>query len=129
MFDAEYLARRAELEKRLKNLALKVIYVCNKLPNSLSNQIITKQLLRAIFSIGANYEEACEPESSSDFVHKISISKKEAREALYWIEILANSNPNLKTELRDTYTETKQVFLIFAKATATSKNNNKVITK
>ena len=53
--------------------------------------ILSKQLLRSGTSIGANVNEALAAESRADFVHKMAISSKEARETLYWLELLEKS--------------------------------------
>ena len=50
-----------------------------------------RQYLRAASSIGANVEEAQAAESRADFIHKLGISQKEARESLYWPRVLAAS--------------------------------------
>ena len=50
--------------------------------------ILSKQLLRSGTSIGANVNEALASESRADFIHKMSIASKEARETLYWLELL-----------------------------------------
>ena len=54
--------------------------------------ILGRQYLRAASSIGANVEEAQAAESRADFVHKLGISQKEARESLYWLRVLAESD-------------------------------------
>ena len=53
---------------------------------------IAQQLLRSGTSIGANIEESQAAESAADFIHKLSISLKEARETRYWILLLSESN-------------------------------------
>ena len=53
--------------------------------------IISKQLLRSATSIGANVEEAIAAQSRKDFIHKMSIASKEARETKYWIRLLEQS--------------------------------------
>ncbi len=53
--------------------------------------ILGRQYLRAASSIGANVEEAQAAESRADFIHKLGISQKEARESLYWLRVLAAS--------------------------------------
>jgi four helix bundle protein len=62
--------------------------------------VLSKQLLRSGTAIGALIIEAQDAESKADFIHKMSISLKEARETLYWISLLENaaliSFPNLK---------------------------------
>jgi len=54
--------------------------------------VISKQLLRAGTSIGANVNEAIEAQSKADFIHKLSIALKEARETEYWIKLLIGSD-------------------------------------
>lgn len=54
--------------------------------------VISKQLLRSGTSIGANVEEAVAAESTKDFVHKMAIASKEARETRYWLRLLNEGN-------------------------------------
>lgn len=53
--------------------------------------VVSKQLLRCGTSIGANIEEAIAGQSRKDFIHKLSISSKEARETKYWLRLLQKS--------------------------------------
>ncbi len=54
--------------------------------------VLSKQLLRSGTSVGANVNEAISSESKKDFVHKLGIAVKEARESLYWLNLLKDSN-------------------------------------
>lgn len=54
--------------------------------------IISKQLLRCGTSIGANVEEAIAAQSKKDFISKMAIASKEARETKYWLRLLDKSN-------------------------------------
>jgi len=54
--------------------------------------VISKQLLRSGTSIGANVEEAMAAESRRDFVHKMALASKEARETVYWLRLLSDSD-------------------------------------
>jgi len=54
--------------------------------------VISKQLLRSGTSIGANVRESSAAQSKKDFISKLSIASKEARETQYWLELLDNSN-------------------------------------
>ena len=53
--------------------------------------VIAKQLLRSGTSIGANVEEAIAAQSRRDFISKMSIASKEARETRYWLRLLDKS--------------------------------------
>lgn len=59
-----------------------------KMLNGRGEYVMSKQLLRSGTSIGANVREAKNAESKADFIHKLSISQKEADETLYWLELL-----------------------------------------
>ena len=59
---------------------------------SKNEYILSKQFLRSSTSIGANVNESQEAVSSADFINKLSIALKEARETIYWLKLLAESN-------------------------------------
>lgn len=65
------------------------IYKEMKLQNE---YVLSKQLLRSGTSIGANVEEALAGISKKDFIAKMSISSKEARETRYWLRLIDKSN-------------------------------------
>jgi four helix bundle protein len=54
--------------------------------------VISKQLLRSATSVGANVEEAVAGYSRKDFIHKLTIAQKEARETCYWLKLLQKSS-------------------------------------
>ena len=79
---------KPEILERTKKFSIKIIILCNKFPKNPGGYAIAKQLVRSGTSIGANITEAQDAVSRQDFIHKLSISLKEARETLYWIEII-----------------------------------------
>jgi four helix bundle protein len=68
--------------------ALQIIALVEKLPNTIAAATIGKQLVRSGTSIGANVEEATAAHSKSDFVYRMNISLREARETLFWLRLL-----------------------------------------
>ena len=106
--------RNKLLQERIEKHAVSCINFANKLPFSASNKPICSQLIRAVTSIGANYQEACEAESAKDFIHKLKISKKEAKETLYWLRIIENTNSNLAAAIAPLSTETDEFVKIFS---------------
>jgi len=68
--------------------AVRVVKLYKYLCDDKKEYILSKQLLRSGTSIGANINEAQEAQSKNDFISKLSISLKEARESKYWIELL-----------------------------------------
>ena len=71
--------------------SLKVISLYRELQGE-KEFVISRQLLRSGTSIGANIEEASAGQSKRDFIAKMSISSKEARETKYWLRLLKKSN-------------------------------------
>jgi len=81
------------------DFALLIIDLYKKLKTE-NEFIISKQILRCGTSIGANIQEATAAFSKKDFVHKMSISSKEARETKYWLLLLKKSDlTNINVEL------------------------------
>lgn len=72
------------------NFSLKIIELYKKLVAE-KEFVISKQLLRSGTGVGANVEEAIAAISRREFVSKLSIALKEAREAKYWIRLLDRS--------------------------------------
>ena len=99
---------------RTLSLSRNFILLIPKFEKNETNKILIRQALRSITSIGANYREACEAESSKDFVHKIRLSKKEARESEYWLLLLSDGNKKLANEVNTIIDECTQLVKIFS---------------
>ena len=76
-----------DLEDRTLAFTKAVINYIKSLPKTMGNIEIGRQLIRSAGSIGANYIEANESLSKKDFIMRIRISKKEAKESLYWLKL------------------------------------------
>ena len=73
-----------------RKFALSIISLYQEMVDA-REYVISKQLLRSGTSIGANVEEAIAAESRRDFLHKMTIASKEARETVYWLGLLEES--------------------------------------
>lgn len=91
----DYRDRNQKLLERFTLFSEKIISLAQKLPKTVVNFELSKQFIPSGTSIGANYSEACEAESSKDFVHKMKICKKEARETKYWMCLLKTVEVNI----------------------------------
>ena len=60
--------------------------------------VLSKQMLRSGTSIGANIHEAIASQSKRDFIHKLAIAVKEARETSYWLSLLKDSHYIIKED-------------------------------
>jgi four helix bundle protein len=78
------------IQKKSFAFALKVINLYRELQGQ-HEYVLSSQLLRSGTSIGANVEEASAGQSRKDFVAKMSIASKEARETRYWLRLLQQS--------------------------------------
>lgn len=77
--------------KKSYDFALRIVYLYKKLIEE-KEYILSKQVLRSGTSIGANIHEAVGSESKRDFVHKLGIAVKEARETSYWLNLLKDAD-------------------------------------
>lgn len=84
-----------------------------------SEFIISKQIIRSATSIGANVEEAIAAQSRKDFIHKLSIASKEARETKYWLRLLDKSNLT-SIEMTNYLIEVEHILNIITKIIKTS---------
>jgi four helix bundle protein len=80
------------LENRTKAFAKDVALFCRKLPRTTPNSEYTKQVIRSSGSIGANYIEANESLSKKDFLMRVKICRKEAKETMYWLDLIVAVN-------------------------------------
>jgi four helix bundle protein len=78
------------IQTKTFEFALRITKLCKSLQKS-TEYMASKQLFRSGTSIGANVEEALAGQSRKDFVSKMSIALKEARETLYWLRLLQES--------------------------------------
>jgi four helix bundle protein len=112
-----------KIDERTFKFSLLIIEVYKYL-NKNKEYILSKQLLRSGTSIGANVEEAQAGQSKKDFISKMSIASKEARESRYWIKLLDESNYlihfNKREELMN---EIDNIINIITKIVKTSKEN------
>ena len=84
-----------DLEERTFEFAKSCSKFINRITKTLANVEIARQLVRASGSVGANYIEANESLSKKDFIYRIKICRKEAKESGYWIRLL-----DIKDELK-----------------------------
>jgi four helix bundle protein len=84
----EQNTKKYDLEDRTLEFAKRTISFINKLQKSLANVEIARQLVRSAGSVGANYIEANESLSKKDFLMRIKVCRKEAKESCYWLKLV-----------------------------------------
>jgi four helix bundle protein len=101
--------------------AVQIVYLYSRLTEQ-REYVISKQMLRSGTSIGANVEEAQSGQSRKDFLAKMYIAAKEARETRYWLRLLQETrlvNIDLNTEL----TSVNELILILTSIIKTTEAN------
>ena len=114
-----------ELKDRFKQFALRIIRLCQSLPNDKTASVIGGKLLRAGTSVGANYRAACRAKSTTDFVHKLQIVEEELDESLYWMELLIEAKIMTEHLLKDLMTEGNELLSITISSIRTTKSKSK----
>ena len=84
--------RPYDLEERTYEFARDVRFFVKTLVKTAGNIEDSKQLIRSSGSVGANYIEANEALSKKDFTFRIKISRKEAKESIYWLRLINDTN-------------------------------------
>lgn len=107
--------KQYDLEDRSLEFARRTRLFVKQLPKSIANNEDAKQLVRSSGSIGANYIEANESLSKKDFVMRVKISRKEAKETRYWLQLIdTNLAPKLEEERRYLLNESTELMKILS---------------
>ena len=115
-------SKKYDLEDRTFEFARRVRAFVKKLPKSLANKEESRQLINASGSVGANYIEANEALSKKDFLMRIKICRKEAKESRYWLRLIDTGvNKELENERQELVTEAGELTHIFGSIVTKSK--------
>lgn len=82
---------KGPLNTKSYKFAVRIVKLSQYLQSENKEFVLSKQVLRSGTAIGAHIREAEFAQSNSDFIHKFSISLKEANETLYWIDLLKDT--------------------------------------
>jgi four helix bundle protein len=80
------------IQDKSYTFAIRIVKLYKYLCEIKKEYVLSKQILRSGTSIGANVEEAIGGQSKNDFISKLSIAYKEARETHYWLRILKDTD-------------------------------------
>ena len=111
-----------DLEDRTLIFAKEVRTFVKKLPKTTANIEDGKQLIKASGSVGSNYIEANEALSKKDFIMRIKICRKEAKESRYWLRLIDSCNKlELEREQKDLENEATELMNIYGSILRKSK--------
>ena len=109
------------------DFAVEIVRACMSLQKE-RQFVIANQLLKSGTSIGANVNEATAGQSRKDFLSKMSIASKEARETVYWLELLTAARVS-SVDLSDALTKANEIDRILTaivKTTSQTLNNSEL---
>ncbi len=112
------------INDRLLNFAVRVIHLSQYLRSKYKEYSLANQVLRSGTSIGANFEEACGSITKADYIAKMSISLKEARETLYWIRLFRKVDLLDEKLYQSLYNDCNIIIHILGKTIRTTQRNN-----
>jgi four helix bundle protein len=110
------------IQQKSFDFALRMVQLYRELVKG-SEFILSKQVLRSGTSIGANVAEAQAAQSKADFISKMSIASKEARETCYWLRLLRDSKTLEKCAVDPLLYEAEAIVNILTSIVKTSAKN------
>lgn len=103
--------------------AVKIVKLSQYLVSEKKEFVLSKQILRSGTSIGANTEEAIGGFSKKDFIYKLNIAYKEARETKYWLRILKDTGYINNDTFKTLFDELEQILKILFSIIKKSREN------
>ncbi len=106
--------KRQDLRLRTKKFALRIIKLCDSLPNNRKGRILGDQVFRSGTSVAANYRESYRARSKAEFASKLGDCQKELEETILWFELLVESEAVKATKLSALIKEADELMAIFS---------------
>jgi len=97
------------VEEKSFSFAVRIVKLCKHLRANKKEYVLSRQLLRAGTSIGANIAEAEQAQSRADFISKMNIALKEAVETNYWLRLLQASDYLSKIEFSSIHSDCREL--------------------
>lgn len=116
------MEKRNIIKDKSFEFAVEIVYLYKVLCEK-KEFVLSKQLLRSGTSIGANVREAEHAQSKADFIHKLSISLKEANETEYWLDLLFETKFLSETEFESIKLKIVEILKLLTSIINTSKNS------
>ncbi len=114
-----------DLEERTFIFSKRIIGLAKALPRNTVNFEFSSQIIRSGCSIGANYIEANEALGKKDFLMRMRISRKECKETIYWLKLIIENNPELKSRIDPLLGEAMELLKILSSIIEKSREKDK----
>src|SRR5438128_12031127 len=117
--------RPVDIDQRTYQFSLRIVALCRQMDAVIGvPRTMARQLLRCGTSVGANVEEAQAAQSRPDFISKMSIAQKEARETHYWLRLIRDSGLEKTESLAAIVEEADEIKRILAAIIHKTKKNS-----
>ena len=116
------MAKRNVLKEKSYLFAIRIVNLTRFLQSEKSEYNISKQIIRCGTSIGANIEEASGAQSDKDFIAKMHISLKEARETHYWLRLLRDTDYLTPEQAESMLKDTDEIITLLTRSLKTIKS-------
>jgi four helix bundle protein len=117
------------LKEKSYRFAIRIVKLTQWIQNERKEYVLSKQMLRSGTSIGALISEAEFGQSKADFIHKLSISLKEANETDYWLNILFDTGYIDEKVFKEMRSICQELISMLVASIKTLKQNNKLRVK
>ena len=117
------------IKLRTKANAIKIGHLALSLPYSVVNKQYIAQIIRSSASVAANYRAASRGKSDKDFLNKLKICEEECDETQFWLEILAEFNPNFREQIIPLCKECDELIAIFVSSIKTLRKKLEITDK
>jgi len=118
-----------KIKERAYDFSINIIKLVIKLPKDTAGFVLGSQLIKSGTSIGANVEEATGAFSKDDFIFKMNIALKEARESNYWLRLIRDAGFMKEIDIKETLDESEHLKNILSAIVKTSKERRKTDVK
>jgi four helix bundle protein len=115
----------AELKRRTKAFALRVLKPVDALPDSRSGRVLANRLGRSGTSVGANYREACHSRSAAEMNSKLAVVVEEADESGFWLELIEEHGLVTADKLKPLLKESDELTAIMVASRRTLGSRNR----
>ncbi|QNN23389.1 four helix bundle protein [Planctomycetales bacterium ZRK34] len=113
-----------DLIKRTRAFGVRVSKLVDAMPSCRSAEVVSTQLSRSAFSVGANYRAAKRGRSRAEFIAKLGIVEEEADECGHWLQVIVDLKLMPKTRIESLAREADELLAIVVASIKTARGNN-----
>ncbi|MFQ5807352.1 MAG: four helix bundle protein [Phycisphaerae bacterium] len=112
-----------DIQERTFRFAVRILKLVRSLPFDPAGSAVARQLARSGTGVGANIEEAQGSHSKKEFIRRMNIARSEARETLYWLRLVAETELLARDRLREITNEADELVRILTTIVKRSRNH------